>query len=85
MLLDGYCCSCEELIEGDVVWAEGDLAFCEDCADKELVECPYCHDLRFPEHVFVYEGTCKRYFGEKLCIGCIEEVDDIQYVKDHGE
>jgi hypothetical protein len=79
------CCECELPIEGEVIWAEGDLPFCEDCADETLIECEYCYDLRFPEHLFVYEGKCKQYVGRKLCGGCADHVDDIQYARTHGD
>lgn len=70
------CCVCEDPIVGEIIWAEGDLPFCEKCAGKELVECDYCGDLRWPENLLEYCGKNPDYKNKMMCIGCIEEVDD---------
>jgi hypothetical protein len=69
------CCICGCKIAGEVVWAEGDKPFCEDCAEDELEECAYCGDRRYPENLERYCNTESEWNGKRMCIGCMEEIE----------
>lgn len=80
------CCVCnKDVLWEDIVWAEGDKAFCPDCADdpENLIECEYCGQLRFPENLCEYEDTHYKseWNGKKMCIGCIDDASDDDYMK----
>ena len=85
------CCECGGWFDpDDLVSAERDeLLWCPKCARENLIECAYCGSLRWPENLFEYDGgdmkRKNKYYGKKMCIGCMDDASDEDWERAHGD
>ena len=69
-------CGCE-IPDDNIYWVESDLPYCEHCYVKDDIrDCDYCGQSRWSENLFMYENKKSDRYGEMMCIGCIEEMED---------